>query len=136
MERFYHKFDLQLGYLTIHADEVTEEDLKNVDNLLVENVRWRGDKPNRKGRLLPEVMEIIKDYPNVGIAYDVAHGYINDEPMEEIINYKDRITLFHLTDTIGKGDRHLPLYKGEINWEKFFRILGEINYRGFLVIEK
>lgn len=129
-----HPKDLQLGFKTIHADELIPDDFK-LDNLLVENVRWKPSMPDRKGRYMDEIVEIIKDYPNVGIAYDVAHAYINDEPMEKIIEYQDYIKLFHLTDTIGKEDKHLPIGKGEINWTRFFEILAEINYRGFLIIE-
>ena len=132
----YHPFDEQIGFCTVHADLVTKDELRERKNLLVENVRWKPSMPNRKGRYLEEIEIMIRDYPNIGIAYDIAHAYINEEPIEEIIKYKDRIKLFHLTDTIGKEDRHMPLGKGEIDWNKFFKILGEINFRGFLIIEK
>lgn len=129
-----HPRDAKLGYRTIHADELIPEDFK-LDNLLVENVRWKPSMPDRKGRYLDEIIEMIKDYPKIGIAYDVSHAFINDEPMEKIIEYKDRIKLFHTNDTIGKEDKHLPIGMGEINYKKFFEILAEINYRGFLIIE-
>ncbi len=131
-----HPYDEQIGYKTIHADIVTERDFKKYDNLLVENVRWKSNNPNRKGRYLKEIAEIIRPYPKVGIAYDIAHAHINEEPMEEIIEYKDKIKLFHLTDTIGREDKHLKIGEGEIDWQKFFKVIAEIDYKGFLIIER
>jgi len=132
----YHPYDEQLGYKTIHADIVSDEELKTIPNLLIENVRCKAAIPNRKGRYLEEIYEMIKPYTEVGIAYDLSHAYINEEPIEEIIKYKDRIKVFHCNDTIGKEDKHLPIGRGEIDYTKFFRILAEINYRGFLIIER
>lgn len=134
-KKHYHLW-LQNNYITIHADIITEEELLTLKNLLIENVRQRSDMPNRKGLFLKDIYEIIKNYPKVGIAYDLSHAYINREPMEEIIKYKDRIKVFHIQDTIGKQDKHLPVGKGEINYKKFFEILSEINFRGILIIEK
>ena len=131
-----HPYDEAIDFKTVHADLVTMKELKREKRLLIENVRWRPDKPNRKGRYLKEIYQMIKDYPRVGICYDVAHGYINREPMEEIIKYKDRIQHFHITDTRGREDLHLPIGQGELKWSRFFEILAEIDYRGFLIIEK
>lgn len=129
-----HYFE-KLKYNIIHADEFKEEYLRKDRINLVENVRWRKDKPNRKGRYLNEVFEIIKNYPDVGIAYDLAHAYINEEAMEEILKYKDKIKMFHIQDTVGKKDLHLPVMSGEINYIKFFDILKTINFKGILWIE-
>jgi endonuclease IV len=129
-----HPFE-EIRYNVIHADIFNPELLKDGYLNLVENVRWRPDKPNRKGRYLTEIIEMIKGYPQVGIAYDLSHGYINDEPMEEIIKYKGRIKMFHINDTIGRQDKHLISGQGEIDYQKFFRILAEINFRGVLWIE-
>ena len=131
-----HPYDEQIGFKTIHADIVTEDDFNTIDNLLVENVRGKSSMPNRKGRYLKEINEMIQPYPKVGIAYDIAHAHINEEPMEEMIKYQDRIKLFHLTDTIGKEDKHLKIGEGEIDWAKFFKMIAEIDYKGFLIIER
>lgn len=49
----YHPYDEQLGYKTVHADIVTENELKTIPNLLVENVRWRAEI-NYRGFLVIE----------------------------------------------------------------------------------
>ena len=122
-------------YNIIHADIFKPEYLKGSRINLVENVRWRPDIPDRKGRYLTEIIEIIKDYPDVGIAYDLAHAYINEEPIDEILKYKDKIKMFHIQDIVGKRDKHMSPMTGEIDYIKFFKILAEINFRGVLWIE-
>lgn len=122
-------------YNIIHADIFKPEYIQSGKINLIENVRWRSDCPNRKGRYLSEIMEIIRNHPELGIAYDLSHAYINDEPMDEIIKYKDKIKMFHIQDTIGKKDKHLTPMKGEIDYLKFFSILDEIKFKGVLWIE-
>jgi sugar phosphate isomerase/epimerase len=119
----------------IHADIFRKEYLIDGRLNLVENVRWRPDKPNRVGRYLPEIVEMIKDYGNVFIAYDLSHAHINGEPLEEILRYGDKIKMFHINDTIGKKDLHLTPMKGEIDYVKFFEILDKIQFKGILWIE-
>jgi len=119
----------------IHADIFKSEYLKDDAVNLIENVRWRPDKLNRVGRYLKDIVEIIKDYPDVGIAYDLSHAHINRESLEEIIKYKDKIKMFHINDTIGSKDLHLMPYEGEIDYKRFWEILKEINFRGVLWIE-
>lgn len=129
-----HHFE-KLKFNVIHAD-IFDEKFLRIDRInLIENVRWETNNPNRKGRYLSEIAEIIKNYPKVGIAYDLSHAYINEEPMEEIIKYKDKIKMFHINDTKGKEDLHLMPMQGEIDYKKFFDILAEINFRGVLWIE-
>lgn len=129
-----HPFE-DTKYNVIHADIFAPELLKEGHLNLVENVRWRPDKPNRKGRYLEEIVSMIQGYPEVGIAYDLSHGYINKEPMEEVVKYKDKIKMFHINDTEGRKDKHLMPGAGEIDYDKFFEILREINFRGVLWIE-
>lgn len=129
-----HHFE-KLKFNIIHADIFRPEFIRKDRVNLIENVRWVKEEPNRKGKYLIDIMEIIKDYPELGIAYDLSHAYINNEPMEEIIKYKDRIKMFHINDTRGKDDLHLMPMTGEIDYNKFFKILAEINFRGVLWIE-
>ena len=129
-----HPFENDL-FNIIHADIFKPELIKHKRVNLIENVRWVSNNPNRRGRYLFEIAEIIKDFPELGIAYDLSHAYINEEPMEEIVKYKDRIRMFHINDTLGKEDLHLMPGQGEIDYKKFWKILAEINFRGILWIE-
>lgn len=129
-----HYFE-NLFYNIIHADNFKPDYLNKRRINLVENVRWRPDKPDRKGRYLAEIVELIKDYPEVGIAYDLAHAHINEEPMEEILKYREKIKMFHIQDTVGKHDKHMAPMTGEIDYVKFFKILAQINFKGVLWIE-
>lgn len=122
----------------IHADIFKPEYIIKGKVNLVENVRARPDKPNRKGRFLDEIVEMIKPYPELGIAYDLGHAYKNQEPMEKILEYAHLIKMFHIQDTKGKvelKDYHLMPGQGEIDYNKFWKILTKINFRGVLWIE-
>lgn len=130
-----HGFEDKL-FNVIHADIFKPEFIIDGRKNCVENVRWKPSNPNRVGRYLDDIVEMIKPYPELGIAYDLSHAYINQEPMEKIIEYKDKIVLFHINDTIGREDKHLPVGRGEIDYSKFWVILAKINYRGVLWIEK
>lgn len=106
--------------------------------LVIENVRKKSNKPNRQYCYLKEIVELIKDLPreNFAICYDFAHGAINNENLDEVKKYKDYIKHIHLVDTKLPDDRHWQLYTGDIDIDKCMRVLGEIDYKNIIKIER
>lgn len=129
--------------VTVHANwidrptlELAQAEILERDIIVfVENCRNNG-KRAEKHMFLKHIVSAIEGFKNVFICYDLAHAMINQEPIEEVAKYKNYIKHIHLTDTNLFADRHWPLYKGSLDIDKFMRILGEIDYKGVINIER
>ena len=71
--------------------------------------------------ILIKLSENLSKFKNFGICLDWAHvnvyGNTNEEWIEMLHPYVKHI---HINDNDKKGDLHLPLGTGKIDWEQFF----------------
>ncbi len=110
--------------------------------------------------------EFLDDVDNSGIGVNLDPANLvmvtNDDPVKAVVTLKDYIVHTHAKDGIqyqpcnpeaiyeafaiggfaelekssGKLFRELPLGEGTINWEKYLKSLRDINYSGYLTIER
>jgi D-psicose/D-tagatose/L-ribulose 3-epimerase len=71
------------------------------------------------------------NHPNMKMLYDTHHSHIEEKSISEALrSCTDFLGHFH----IAENDRGTP-GKGQVNWEETFKMLKEINYDNWLVIE-
>ncbi|HBE66876.1 MAG TPA: isomerase [Planctomycetaceae bacterium] len=71
------------------------------------------------------------DHPACGIMYDTFHSNIEEKDIEgTLAEIKDKLVHIHISE----NDRSTP-GAGNVNWEKNWRGIGNIDYDGWLVIE-
>lgn len=71
------------------------------------------------------------DHPNMKMLYDTHHSHIEEKSISNALHACANILgHFH----IAENDRGTP-GKGQVNWEESFKMLKEINYDNWLVIE-
>jgi len=71
------------------------------------------------------------DHPNIKMLYDTHHSHIEEKNISDALHACANILgHFH----IAENDRGTP-GKGQVNWEESFKMLKEINYDNWLVIE-
>ena len=112
----------------------------------------------------PEVSEVLKGFLNslgsrgVAVNLDPANLAMvtGDDPVQAVYNLKDYIVHTHAKDGIklrennpevvygiikdeiptGEGFREVPLGEGSVPFDKYLAALEDIDYRGFLTIER
>lgn len=66
------------------------------------------------------VVAKLADAADVPLCFDVGHAYMEngDDAVERgFEEYGDRISYLHVHDVRGRGDTHLPIGAGEVDWE-------------------
>ncbi|MBS7659178.1 MAG: sugar phosphate isomerase/epimerase family protein [Candidatus Bathyarchaeia archaeon] len=72
---------------------------------------------------------------DVGLALDIGHANISKQVDLFIRTFRGRIVHIHAHDNFGKVDEHLGIGYGSVNWEMTIRLLKEINYSNFIIVE-
>ncbi len=85
---------------------------------------------------LKEMIVLKRKIPNLKFTLDIGHCLQNGENFFEFLRiFKDSILDIHLHDGIRNDSAHLALGKGELNLNKFFSLLKNISYKGYLTLE-
>lgn len=87
-----------------------------------------------------ELIEIINstDRNIVGVCFDTSHAELHNKynALCSIMrSLQDHIISFHISDTDGKTDDHLPIGEGRIRWYCVFEILREKKYNCPFMLE-
>jgi inosose dehydratase len=73
-------------------------------------------------------------HPKVGILVDIGHYYSSQVDIPALIRkYAEKIKLVHTKDQIGR--QSVPFGEGEIDNLELIRLLHEVGYDGFVVVE-
>lgn len=73
---------------------------------------------------------------NFGILIDTGHVHLNHEDYSQIIPQCHGIPLHvHIDDNCGDADSHLIPGKGNIDFNQFFQVLNENQYKGYVSAE-
>lgn len=130
--------DIGAAFVVVHTNEAWEGErstvqarvirrLRQVLNLgsqyevrvLIENVGLR-----TKHNLLfdlPEYMALFDIFPRAGALLDTGHANVNGWDIPAAVKaLGERLVACHLHDNSGKGDEHLPIGKGNIDWDAYF----------------
>lgn len=88
---------------------------------------------------LKDLSHLKRLLPWINFTVDVGHAFQSGENLNRISKflktYKNSILDIHLHDAILKGKAHLALGRGELNIDKFFRLLKKINYNRYISLE-
>jgi sugar phosphate isomerase/epimerase len=92
---------------------------------------------------LPYLLVSISDFKmfynelkyEIGMTLDIAHSNLQNETIEFITTFSEKIKHIHVSDNFGSSDEHLPIGKGTIEWKEIARTLMSIGYAGWVTIE-
>ncbi|MEL7450447.1 MAG: sugar phosphate isomerase/epimerase family protein [Pseudomonadota bacterium] len=76
------------------------------------------------------------DSPALGVNFDIGHSFLDGEsPEEAVALLKGRIWNVHVEDIRGNKHYHLVPGDGELPFERYFNVLHQAGYDGFLTVE-
>lgn len=120
-------------------------------DILVDSFRFASEEAKSAGLkfcLEPRVGEIISNTDailrlmdhvksdNFGAVLDTGHQNAQKEILPlSIEKLGNKIFYLHVSDNDGKVNEHLPLGKGNIDWEGVFLALKKHNYQGYVAID-
>ncbi|HON72593.1 MAG TPA: sugar phosphate isomerase/epimerase family protein, partial [bacterium] len=120
-------------------------------DVLVNSFRFASETAKEAGLkfcLEPRVGEIISNTDailrlmdhvksdNFGAVLDTGHQNAQKEILPlSVEKLGNRIFYLHVSDNDGKINEHLPLGKGNIDWEGIFLALKKHNYQGYVAID-
>ncbi len=139
---------LSVKYVTIHSNwpsrmfsekegiEFQAETLRKIVkvakeyNLEIVFEPIEGEKDN-----IENVSEILKKVPGLYLHIDIGHANLFGRKPEEFIKkFHEKLKHVHLNDNDGKGDLHLPMGAGIIDWENLIKTLKK-HYDGTITLE-
>jgi sugar phosphate isomerase/epimerase len=71
----------------------------------------------------------------VGLALDIGHANINGQIELFLDSFADKIVHIHAHDNDGRGDQHLGIGYGSVNWKNFAEKLKKIAYDKTVIVE-
>lgn len=84
---------------------------------------------------LENIGRILRGVPGLAFHLDIGHANLNGHtPVQFIRKFGRRIRHVHLHDNKGKGDDHLPMGKGTVDWKKTINELRKV-YDGTVTLE-
>lgn len=81
---------------------------------------------------------IFEAIPNLGLHLDIGHANINTRKSHApvlLARFGDRLKHVHLSDNKGRGDDHLAIGAGIIDWKKELKALKATGYDGTITLE-
>jgi len=86
-----------------------------------------------------DFVEIFRRFPTLRMTLDTGHAHIRSEgerkPLEFIGRFGERISHIHASDNSGRGDDHLPVGAGTVDFRKIVTALKKIGYDGTVTLE-
>ena len=74
--------------------------------------------------------------PNLMFNLDTSNQFlVRDNLALSLVRLKNRISYIHISDNTGRKTEHLPPGEGNIDWDLFFSVLKDINYKGRIAID-
>jgi sugar phosphate isomerase/epimerase len=91
----------------------------------------------------PSLMKSVDDFrrfydeleDDIGMVLDIAHANLNNQIQDFIEQFSEKIVHVHVSDNDGANDLHLGIGYGNINWEKFAKLVKTVDYGNLIVIE-
>jgi len=83
-----------------------------------------------------DVFPLTKEFPNVGLNFDVCHAAVLGEDISKIIEkFGKKIYHTHISDCKNRKHFHLIPGKGTVDFEAMYHSLLKIGYSGYLTAE-
>lgn len=139
---------IQLTAYDVYGKESSEETKRLYKEGLLEALKFNEDYKiilaievledvphlNTSEKLVKLIKEInspyLKEYADNGNL--IYNGY---DPVKDLHDCKDEVVAIHIKDAIYHNEHNIEYGKGEVDFEKVFAYLKEINYKGYLVSE-
>lgn len=139
---------IQLTAYDVYEKESSEETKRLYKEGLLEALKFNEDYKiilaievledvphfNTSEKLVKLIKEInspyLKEYADNGNL--IYNGY---DPVKDLHDCKDEVVAIHIKDAIYHNEHNIEYGKGEVDFEKVFAYLKEINYKGYLVSE-
>ena len=86
------------------------------------------------GRDSKEMKQLVEDFPDVGICFDVNH-LLTESQHDFIQALGDKITTVHISDYDYVDEKHWLPGKGKIDWGLLYSDLINANYKGVFMFE-
>jgi sugar phosphate isomerase/epimerase len=91
----------------------------------------------------PFLMTSVEDFTRffseidgeLSMVLDVGHANINKQIGQFLKTFADKIVHIHAHDNDGRGDQHLGIGYGTVNWKAFAVMLRDMSYDGTVVVE-
>jgi len=91
----------------------------------------------------PGLMKSVEDFKEfyaqfndkIGMVLDVGHSNVNGQTESFLKTFPDKIVHMHLSDNDGKGDQHLGIGRGTVNWHRLAALIREMAYDKTAVVE-
>jgi sugar phosphate isomerase/epimerase len=120
--------------------------------LNLRSVRWLLRYANEYGvdllmenvpRSYPYILVSVADFEmffdeidfDMRMVLDVAHSSLQNETLDFISSFPEKIMHVHVSDNHGVSDDHLPIGKGSIDWQKSIGALKDIGFGGWVTVE-
>lgn len=134
--------------LTRHYKPYHKEILKTIITSLKEVVKYANSKgiavmlensPTKRPVVgIKEYKFIINNVPKLKVHLDIGHAFIENSIScikDYLLTFKDKLEHIHIHDNHGEEDEHLPLGKGNIDFEQVAKWLKQINYDKTMTFE-
>ena len=137
--------ELGCGKINFKGGKRTEEDMHALISGAQELAAYCEDLPvelclaNHHGNRIEQIEDLDRvfseiHHPKVGILIDIGHYHSAQVDIPALIGkYADRIKLVHTKDQIGR--QSVPFGEGEIDNRGLLKLLRDLDYDGFMVVE-
>lgn len=96
------------------------------------NINLETDLPPEQFK---ELLDIL-NHPNIKVNYDTGNSAaLEYNPEEELGLYGDRISVLHIKDRIAKNGPSVELGTGDVDFEKVFNKLRELNFDNIITMQ-
>jgi deoxyribonuclease-4 len=84
-----------------------------------------------------ECLDVVRDVGtnNLGLVYDVANGFMVEDPNDGLRTVADLVEVVHLSDTTRAQWRHDPVGAGEVDFAALAATVADIGFHGDVVLE-
>lgn len=83
-----------------------------------------------------DIERILNADQRLGFHLDVGHAHVGSERLESLLKtFGSRLAHVHMSDNKGRGDDHLPLGAGTIDWPKAIQLVRATGYDDTITLE-
>ena len=150
---FAYAKEIKAGFVVVHTNEAWQGEREQVQNLVVRRLRNVVELAEQYGVKvlienvglrpkesllfdLPEFMALLDLFPEAGALLDTGHAHVNGWDIPAVVKeLGKRLVACHLHDNSGRGDEHLPIAQGSIDWEAYFKAIKKHAPKAVQVLE-
>ena len=99
-------------------------------------IRMMVEHPPEASLSIGDIRVILDADARLGFHLDVGHANVGGDRLEGLLKaFGARLCHVHLSDNRGRGDDHMPLGAGRIDWPRAIGLLRQSGYDGTITLE-